>query len=661
MFSEVIFDRIRGLDYYAKDRFGNINEEDKVNQFIDNLIDDDSLKPATDEDYISYSYRYFMQGMFKKIEVPNNYRRHYHNKDVYVSSLISDKMMGVWHPGGNIFISAGTGKGKNTFIKNHLLKSVKNNNSTVVIFENRESLLTQQKLEMIQAIDPEAFIYQDIEENYKSENMIVFGKHKNIMLISYQKAALKLSCDDMNFLNFLRNATFLVFDETHFFIDDSVFNKGVNVVAYYLLKWKIAPNAINIFMSGSMDEMLLWFQLSGYMFVDESFINYYNLNDVYNKTISGGKYYNAMNHFFSLPTDYSYISPYVYENYSDILPLIESSNDKWLIFIDSKKHGSDLCNEINQKYGENTAVFLNADNKLKKDISVTYQKLIHDECFDNKVLISTSVIYNGINIRDRALRNIVLPTTTIPVIKQMIGRKRLSKDDSSVNVYFPKPSFDELRKRLKRNINDYFEIINYLNSNINGQICAINGLCGELSKYIYAVKVKNQFNQENIAFHESEFAELKLYFDTMFNLLLLQKMKKDGKAYAEIVLENLGIGNKSAEITDVTPLSEEEKRTEAKKEMSELLEEYVGKTVIDTCVNEEYTEIPSFTEKVNNIYKKIYGTAIDKQWSNRKRTVSSNTFNNFIKELELPYSVEISAKDKNTGAKTLTVNKEEGL
>ena len=188
-----------------------------------------------------------------------------------------------------------------------------------------------------------------------------------------------------------------------------------------------------------------------------------------------------------------------------------------------------------------------------------------------------------------------------------------------------------------------------------------DGLCGELSKYIYAVKVKNQFNQENIAFYESEFAELKLYFDTMFNLLLLQKMKKDGKAYAEIVLENLGIGNKSAEITDVTPLSEEEKRTEAKKEMSELLEEYVGKTVIDTCVNEEYTEIPSFTEKVNNIYKKIYGTAIDKQWSNRKRTVSSNTFNNFIKELELPYSVEISAKDKNTGAKTLTVNKEEGL
>lgn len=660
MFSEVIYDRIRNFDYYAKDRFGNINEEDKVNQFIDNLIDDDSLKPATDEDYISYSYRYFMQGKFKKIEVPHIYQRNYLNKADYVSSLISDKMMDWWHPGGNIFISAGTGKGKNTFIKNHLLKSI-NNNENVVIFENRESLLTQQKLEMIQAIDPEAFIYQDIEGNYKSENMVVFGKHRNIMLISYQKAALKLSCDDMNFLNFLRNAKFLVFDETHFFIDDSVFNKGVNVVANYLLKWRIAPNAINVFMSGSLDEMLLWFQLRGYAFVDDCFINYYNLNDDYKKFLWVEQYQNSMNHFISLPTDYSYISPYVFENYSDLLPLIESSDDKWLIFIDSKKHGSDLCNEINQRYGENTAVFLNADNKLKKDISVTYQKLIHDECFENKVLISTSVIYNGVNIRDRALRNIVLPTTTIPVIKQMIGRKRLSKDDSSVNVYLPKPSFDELRKRLKRNINDYFEIINYLNFNINGQICAINGLCGELSKYIYAVKDKNQFNHENIAFDVSEFAELKLYFDTMFNLLLLQKMKKDGKSYAEIVLDNLGIGNKAVDIIDVTPLSEAEKRTEAKKEMSELLEEYVGKIVSDTCVNEEYTEIPCFTEKVNNIYKKMHGTAIDKQWSNRKRTVSSNTFNNFIKELELPYSVEISAKDKNTGAKTLTVNKEEDL
>ena len=152
-------------------------------------------------------------------------------------------------------------------------------------------------------------------------------------------------------------------------------------------------------------------------------------------------------------------------------------------------------------------------------------------------------------------------------------------------------------------------------------------------------------------------ANMKLHFETMFNLFLLHRLKDDEEAYIKVLLEHLGIGHKFEEIVNVIPLTEEEKIANAKEEMIKLLDEYCANSIIEVCVEGEYTEIPKFTERVNNIYKSVYDKAINSQWANRKRTVADNIFNDFIKELDLPYNVEISAKDKTTGAKTLTVTK----
>lgn len=665
MIPDIIFERIRNFDGNARDARGNINEDDKLNQFIDNLINEDSLAPSCGEDYIDYSVRNINNEYIKKIKVPEMYKC----QGDYVSSRITDEMIRMWQPSGNIFISAGTGKGKNTFIKNHLLKFSNDNFGNIVIFENRESLLSQQKMDLINSIDPQAAIYKDLEGTYKSESMVVFGRHKNIMLISYQKAALKLLCGDNYFKDFLNCSRYVVFDEAHYLIDDSDFNKGVNIIADYLIMPNVLnnqivpnqfmPNATRIFMSGSMEEMFIIFQLWNFNFNEEGlFLNLLDDPEIMDviKISHKGHYERAFNHITSLPTDYSYISPYMYKEYSDIIPLIKDSNDKWLIFINSKKQGNELCNEINSVCGENIAVFLNADNKRSKDMTDTYQNLLNNECFENKVLITTNVIYNGVNIKDKSLKNIVLPTTTIPIMKQQIGRKRLSAGDNSLNVYFPKASYDEIRKRFKNNIDDYFEIMNAEHSIATGNVSAINGLYGEISKYIYA-KTVPQYPQPYITLNLSMLANMKLHFETMFNLFLLHRLKDDDEAYIKVLLEHLGIGHKFEEIVNVIPLTEEEKIANAKEEMIKLLDEYCANSIIDVCVEGEYTEIPKFTERVNNIYKSVYDKAINSQWSNRKRTVADNIFNDFIKALGLSYAVEISSKDKTTGAKTLTVTK----
>lgn len=665
MIQDIISKRLYQIDNYARDASGNINENDKLNQFIDNLIYDASLDPSCDEDYIDYSVRSFNNHNIKKIEIPEEFKC----KGDYVSSIITDEMIQMWKPGGNVFISAGTGKGKNTFIKNHLLKYSNCNFGNIVIFENRESLLSQQKIDLINSIDSQAAIYKDLEGTCKSENMVVFGKHRNIMLISYQKAALKLLCGDNYFMDFLYHSRYVVFDETHYLIDDSDFNKGVNIIADYLIMpnmpnnqvmpYQFMPKATRIFMSGSMEELFVIFQMWQYNFNDSRvFVNLSDCsstNDV-SKYVYKNNYDQIFNHVTSLSTDYSYISPYMYKEYNDIVPLIKDSNDKWLIFINSKKQGNELCNEINSVCGENTAVFLNADNKRSKDMTDTYQNLLNKERFENKVLITTNVIYNGVNIKDEALKNIVIPMTTVPIMKQQIGRKRLSAGDNSLNVYFPKASYDDIRKHFKKNIDDYFEIRNAEHSIATGNVTAINGLYGEISKYIYA-KTVPQYPQPHIILNVSMLANMKLHFEAMFNLFMLHRLKDDEDAYIKVLLEHLGIGHKFEEVVNVIPLSEEEKKYNAKEEMIKLLDEYCDNSIVDICLDGEYTEIPKFTERVNNIYKSVYDKAINSQWSNRKRTVADNIFNDFIKELGLPYNVEISAKDKTTGAKTLTVTK----
>lgn len=141
----------------------------------------------------------------------------------YVRDVLTIEIWRSWQVGEQVFISAGTGRGKNTFIKNELLKHC--GTQKVVIFENRQSLM-QQIIDVISEINPDFLKYNDIS----NDNMAIFGqgKNRNIMIISYQCAALKCMLNDLDFRNFCLQARYLVFDEAHYILDDANFNKGIN-------------------------------------------------------------------------------------------------------------------------------------------------------------------------------------------------------------------------------------------------------------------------------------------------------------------------------------------------------------------------------------------------------------------------------------------------
>ena len=92
--------------------------------------------------------------------------------------------------------------------------------------------MQQQILDIVDEIDPEAKQYTDLSDT----SMIIFGRDKNNMIITYQTAAYKCALNDSRFMNFLATAQFLVFDEAHYMLDDASFNKGINFFMTAALK-----------------------------------------------------------------------------------------------------------------------------------------------------------------------------------------------------------------------------------------------------------------------------------------------------------------------------------------------------------------------------------------------------------------------------------------
>lgn len=658
------------MDIHSRNEEGSIEYDNMLSQFIDNIITSEEWEVQEGEDYIDYELRinkafnirlddYDNSEVYYPAPLRKNVDYHYH----YVSDALSYATISTWQAWKNVFIAAGTGKGKNTFIQKQLLKHF-GHYGNIIIFENREALMTQQTIRMIEEFDQEAFSYQSIEE-YQHENMMIFGKHRNIMIISYQKAALKLLMNDGRFMEFLKNVHYAVFDEVHYLIDDSLFNKGVNIVADYLLSVpfrmfnniNLIPNAIKIFMSGTMEEFFIFLQKWSPCYQireDMSYIHKIeekNSDSILNtkRTIYNSHYMHEPNSILVIPTDYSYINPFVYNEYMDLMPKIAEGTDKWIIFVNTIAQGEELKATLNSRYGENTAVFIHAENK-NKEVSDFYEELLTQEKVSVKVLIATTVIYNGVNIRDSELRNIVLPVTTMPVVKQLIGRKRMPDSESeTLNVYFPLSSQSDIKKRFRRCLEKMLSSLHERNSNAFRNAAILNQLYPDDFKFTY-------ITPPNLNFNFSILAWSKVHFDAMFYLYTLRHYQYEpDTAYVSVLLKGLNISDKMDSVIENYKDSQKNAQQRTKETLQTLLELYVDNPIVDKCINREYNLIPDFTAEFNKIYKELKRENFDRQWRSHKRTVSAAKFNAFITELGLPYCIEIESKDSGTETKKLSV------
>lgn len=368
-----------------------------------------------------------------------------------------------WKQSAVVVVDAPTGFGKNHFIekslihKTHLLNIVDHKSDKILLLSNRVALSVQNKRNistmvgedyLLDMYSPEGIrnnytrigpVYvmtyhqycNSIKDEFSSTdgNNIVKGHaYNHLENEEVNRYGLVSSVKGINF-------KYVVLDEAHFFLSDSLFNPKTYHIYNKILSTQ--KDAIKIFMSATCKEIL-------------PIINNIRippLNSTENKIaieLIGTPVERKVLHYEFKNQKYrenSRIIPVNFDNeLIDIIvnTYIDSSEErinldkKWLIFVKNKSTGYNILTALQEK--DISAEFITADSKNDSKKSEVFYDLIETNKFNANVLICTTVLDNGININATDIMHIAIDmfdeTTTI----QCAGRLRISKTEESKGV-----------------------------------------------------------------------------------------------------------------------------------------------------------------------------------------------------------------------------------
>lgn len=381
----------------------------------------------------------------------------------YVSDAIGNDYMN-WKSGDDIIISFPTGAGKTYFVLNVLVPYAKELNKKIVMFCNRVAL------------------YEQIN------NAIVEEDKEYIELLTYQSAEYRIH------EAILGDVLYYIFDEAHYIFQDSSFNEGTGEWYEHFFSTSKLSFGICVYLSATPDDIyMLLANRTKYSFHIDDYLEYYGkLTALYNRKHKNDNY-EYYKHYISEAdyyTDYTGQTPYsygdrIYENiqshkselakiyaqdicydyltckyfseYTELEKRIAESEDKWLIFVNKKSDGQSLCGKLNEQFvgTQKKAVFISSQSKHSTgEDNIEFTHITEEEKFSCDVLISTSVLDNGVNIKDKRLKNIVISVYDKTEFVQMLGRRRVEENDSVTLYirYFSANTFSGLRKTTEDNI-----------------------------------------------------------------------------------------------------------------------------------------------------------------------------------------------------------------
>ena len=150
---------------------------------------------------------------------------------------------------------------------------------------------------------------------------------------------------------------------------------------------------------------------------------------------------------YNIESNYDYVSVNILENYNDLIEAVENgSKKKWMIFVDSIVYGKQLEKTLKDKLECDSIIFITTDYKKDVDGIREVDEISRESMFSKRILITTAVLDNGVNIKDLELQNIVVCADTEEQFIQMLGRKR--KDGINTNLYIFKRDKVHFQRRL---------------------------------------------------------------------------------------------------------------------------------------------------------------------------------------------------------------------
>lgn len=323
---------------------------------------------------------------------------------MYVTQKIK-KVYKTWHKKGRvIFLQTPTQSGKTTFF-----------------FEYLEWFMTEGRREMkgkVLLLVSRVALYEKVIEDLRrfaaSNYMEVNEIFDVVQILTYQRLECQLRRKGEERLG---TYSCIFCDEAHYFLSDASFNPQT----YFSYRWILQNGTLSVFMSATMDNVkkciIRDMKLKKYdpkvkVHTSREFIDY------------------------AISPDYSQYEISFFKDMNIIPKMIGLHvNEKWGIFVASKKRGAELCETL-QKLGY-TATFVDAEFQNNVTARNEMQNITNKEWFSSQILIATPVLDTGVNIFDKEFKNIIVMSNTKEMFIQMIGRKRRLSDTERIRLYLP--------------------------------------------------------------------------------------------------------------------------------------------------------------------------------------------------------------------------------
>ncbi len=365
-----------------------------------------------------------------------------------------------WQENDKIFIAAPTGSGKSTFVLMTLLPYMARQNKRILYLVNRRILQAQIKEE----ISKRYVGAMNIKEHIRVETYQTL--EKAIQRIVYQGGFKFQTYAAEGYSALADWETFdcVVCDEAHYFLADSNFNASTIVSFRWIMDkcW----NKINIFISATIDDLRNYvrdYMVNGrwlctevyrYLMPMEALIGGYCTDATLGLDSQEKGRIKAQKRNYEMEKDYGFIEVGIINDKNDIPDLVKDGNSKWLIFVDNIEFGNQLKRDLKKSLkgkkwesAKSEIVVVTAEYESDESAYRQVDKIAKKKEFSARILITTSVMDNGISIADVKLRNIIVFADTETEFIQMLGRKR--DDSERVKLYILRRDREHFANRLR--------------------------------------------------------------------------------------------------------------------------------------------------------------------------------------------------------------------
>lgn len=365
----------------------------------------------------------------------------------------------------NVYLlKAPTGSGKTTFFIKDLVPEARRRRQQVLLIVNR-SVLTEQLINIYLkelGIPPGAI-------EFPQEGIYPLG---DLVVCSYQYMARRLQGKDTPNIKIgpfeAKEYAFVVCDECHYFIADSVFTTDsaplVNLPKVFAQSVRIYASAtmspvrnIILKMEQVVDlaENFPYWEISpGFRYARNNMISQIYSN--YNGLLQRAPFFEVM----GAEPDYSYLHPRILADgqslWDDVIEQYEAhSLRKAVVFVDSKKHGKD-CKEKLNSHGI-SAAFIVSESTSSRSYSMDEldKKVLEEIKTKNRfesvsVLIATSVLDNGTNLIDKDITHLYISGTEYMAAVQQAGRVRMYEEGQTLELVIPRRAKSYFSSRISQ-------------------------------------------------------------------------------------------------------------------------------------------------------------------------------------------------------------------